>query len=140
MGGCPVTDPIPPGVEALYRRFENTLGDLATQTARFADQDFTSSVQPVTADEWFLREMANDPAASPELIATADAVDAGQISWADVMAGRVKQPPEIRALIDSGLPSVFREAATTALPCNRAEQEWDDEDEPRRKSWLSNEW
>ncbi|MDG3015256.1 hypothetical protein [Speluncibacter jeojiensis] len=129
---------VPTEAAAAYRRFQQSLAELATQTENLVARDFTP--HEVRVDDDYLQKMASNPDASDELTRAAQLVRDGGLSWQDVIDGLVTMPAEIRELVAAGVsfalavtPEQRRQAA--------AQADWDDdEDWGQPKSWLSNEW
>lgn len=123
-----MTDELPPGVEAALRRFDNSLSELRTETARLRDLDCTP--QELSAiDEEYLFRMADMGTASIELKNCAEGIRNSDFTWSDVVEGRLVRPPEIVQLIAMNVEFSF---TTQTL-----DGHLDDEDRlGPPKSWL----
>ncbi|WP_280439878.1 hypothetical protein [Nocardia cyriacigeorgica] len=131
---------LPPGLEGLYRRFQNSLSDLNTRTAQFSWNDFGEPEPVGPIDEDMLARIAADPDSSQEIKSLADNVVRGRIAWAAVVAGHISLPPELRELVDMGIPFAIPQRPESQHPTAQSEMvgyPFDDDDEDQApESWL----
>lgn len=99
MYGESIRNHIPAELDAVVNRFENNVGDLRTRLIR---QEATiTRPEHEAADPERVRAAAEAEDASPELKALAAAVAKGRTTWADAVAGKADQLPEVQALYTS---------------------------------------